>query len=99
MCLYAQCSLHPVKGFMLISTVPFKDSDALRTNRGAKQQVNYLSADANRKKRIRHNGPQPLLQKCPVVLHSRAIKVIILRQSETNVRPVLFRDIFCSKET
>lgn len=38
------------KGFMLISTVPFKDSDALRTNRGAKQQVNYLAADANRKK-------------------------------------------------
>ncbi len=82
-CLYTQHSLQTVKGFMLfllISTVLLKDRDVMRTNRGAKQQVNCLSADANRKKRLRHNGPRPLLQKCPVVLHSWAIKDIVLRQ-------------------
>ncbi len=82
-CLYTQHSLQTVKGFMLfllISTVLLKDRDVMRTNRGAKQQVNCLSADANRKKRLRHNGPRPLLQKCPVVLHSWAIKYIVLRQ-------------------
>lgn len=82
-CLYTQHSLQTVKGFMLfllISTVLLKDRDVMRTNRGAKQQVNYLSADANRKKRLRHNGPRPLLQKCPVVLHSWAIKDIVLSQ-------------------
>lgn len=99
MCLYTMHSLQPVKGFMLyllISTVLLKDRDAMRTDRGAKQQVNYLSADANRKKEVRQNGPWPLLQQYPVVLHSWAIKDIVLRQSVKNVCPVLFRDVFCS---
>lgn len=101
-CLYTHSSIHCTNKRIHVVFVELYCSPQGqrrdRTNRGAKQQVNYLSADANREKRLRHNGPRPLLQKCPVVLHSWVIKHIVLWQSVTNVCPVLLRDVFCSTE-
>lgn len=85
----------PMKEFMLYLlnsvTVLLKDRDVMRTNRGAKQQVNYLST-------VKTQWALASVTKVSCFVALLGHKAHCLRQSVTNVCPVVFRDVFRSTE-